>query len=481
MEGVSYNIMHGELNGRDRSRSMMATGTDAESESSQDYQTLHGVREEIVEKINSSSADVNALIAKALLRKLIQSVKASAAVAPGPQARRGIAEQFVAEVLEAVRADASGEKTELLLSVLESSALHDIAAYLRGKLRANSASDGSRRQEANGSPASPKFPRDMPKLEPAAEDSGVVIAKVCDNGVGNSATASYTEGSEDRPNDNFTQHQMTADSTTSGRPSKPVSAGVVVVEQDHVDMDNHLEEGTSTSPVADTQPHTHSPPMVSVLPEVKRMQQDRQDLQAKLAEKTNSEELLKDELKQVRLEKKDREEKLKEKDRELQAVKKEKDSQITKLKEQIGSLQVKIGDLQEELSSERKSNAAQIQKFKYELSTLKQEMEEKEEKYNKDKLRLTEEKHALEIQIERMHTKEERMKRQISDEQVKVAKQEKTCAELKAQISQTLVEKLEKVHQDSIAENEQLKKERQDSIAENEQLKKELRATKTAV
>ena len=456
---------------------MMATGTDADSESSQDYQILHGVREDILEKINSSRADVvNALIAKALSRKLIQSVKPSTAAAHWPQAKRERAEQFVADVLEAIRADASGANTELFIKLLEESALNDIATYLRGKLQEDSPLDESSTNEASRTPTSPKHPPSLrlsgsggayggqPKLEPVEQDSAIASLEVVENGNSpNAVTHAH-------PELHTTQHQMTVDHS-SGATFSQISPGVVFVEDNHIENLVVDSQESSSPATSDTQPHTDGPPSVNqssvpVLPETKRMQQVNQDLRAELAERKDKEEGLCKKLTKLECEKKDSEEKLKKKEEELETVQREKDAEIEGLKAQIKEKEKKMAELQKKLSEREKENEESREQYEQEIKALETKIEKMTEQYNSKGLELRLEISDLKLELEKMKTSEEKLRRQVSEEKennanlrVEMADGKRKTAEEKQKTAEEEKEQALQKHRDSLSRTEKLEKE----------------------
>ena len=402
------------------------------------YLALRSVHNELAIKIATSGTDQNVLLAKAKEKGLVQSVQASATVTPGPQSKKEKAEQLVTQVLEAVRADVT--KIDVFLQLLDESLLDNIATYLRRKLQdyAHRHSDGTvspggiqpSHQACSGSGSEAT---NQPKVKPTRTDD-----------------SAYAEASNSVPQDGDTessQHQMASSDTTISASFKPLSAGVVIVEQDHT---NNLvvETEDPMSAVTDTQPHAEGPSPVTsisvpVLPEVKRMAQENKDLQAQLA--------------QVQVEKDMIQQELVEKEEELKAVKEEKDSQIQ-------ALRTEMDRLKDELKNEKENNVAEKEKYEKDIKRLKQEMKAKEDEYNKERIRLMEEKHKLELKIEKMHTKEERMLRQISDEKVKVAE---LRIEMSEQKSERAVEDLKKQHEEEVSA---LKREHRNSLEKTKEL-----------
>ena len=449
----------------------------------QDYETLREVREELVSKIAASTADENVLIAKARDKGLIQSIQASAAVAPGHQSKREKAEQLVNQVLEGVRSDET--KTEDFLQLLVECSFADVAAYLREMLR-----EGAKRRDEDGK-ASPRDP--SPPLRPGSGYGHLPKLEAASN-----RDSAFTEmGEEDNRGDDaicvtHTQHQLATDDTASGASFKRLTTGVVVVEQDHTD---NLTVGSDSpvSAVADTQPHSEGPPAVSgssvpVLPEVKQMEQENKDLQAQLAQKTSNEDSLQKELKKVQAEKEESEKKLAKTRMELET----KDSQIKQLK-------AKIERLESERQTERENNAAEKERYAGEIAMLKAQLQEKEAEYGKDQITLRQKIHDLELEIEKMNTREKEMKWRIAEEEKKVLmenqkvlmesqkvfQEKEKCAKLQVTLaeenSKRNVEEVQKLqqeigrikfeHQNSLNEIEKM---RVNNATENEQLKEEL-------
>ena len=398
------------------------------------YQVVRNVHSELAIKIATSGTDQNVLLAKAKEKGLVQSVQASATVTPGPQSKKEKAEQLVTQVLEAVRAD--GTKIDVFLKLLEESLLHNIATYLRSKLQGyahrHSDETGDFQPSHQACSGSGSKAANHPKLEPARVDDSAYVE---------ASNSVHQDG------DTGSSHQMAAADTTINASFKPLSAGVVIVEQDHTD-NLVVETEDPMSAVTDTQPHAEGPPpmtssSVPVLPEVKRMAQENKDLQAQLA--------------QVQVEKDMIQKELVEKEEELKAVKEEKDSQIQALKTEMERLKV-------ELKNEKENNVAEKAKYEKDIKRLKQEMKAKEDEYNKEKIRLMEDKHKLELRIEKMHTKEERMLRQISEEKVKVAE---LRIEMSEQKSERAVEDLKKQHEEEVAA---LKNEHRNSLEKTKEL-----------
>lgn len=349
------------------------------------YQALREVCDDLVSKIATSSTDQNVLIARAQDKGLVQSVQASATVTlPGPRSKKEKAEQLVTQVLQAVKTD--GTKIDAFLQLLEENSLGDIALYLRSKLQEYTRRHGegttapddlrpSQRPSSGSGYGTITEHGGQPKLEPARADD-----------------SAYVEASNSVPQDGdagSSQHQMAAADTTINTSFKPLSssAGVVhvIVEQDHTD-NLVVETEDPGLAVIETQPHFEGQSPVTsisvpVLPEVKRMAQENKDLQAQLAEKTNSEESLKKDLKQVQVERDKIQKELDKKEEELKAVKEEKDSQIQALKK-------KMDHLKEELKNEKENNVAEKAKYETEIKRLKQELKEKEDHYHKEKIRL---------------------------------------------------------------------------------------------
>lgn len=171
--------------------------------------------------------------------------------------------------------------------------------------------------------------------------------------------------------------------TSSSASLRPISEGVIA-EQNH--SENLVEEADDPMPaVPETQPPSEvSPPVTSsVLPEVKRMEQENKDLKAQLAEKTNCIESLKEKFER---EKTEIERKLYEKERELQSVKEQTNNEIQKLKMEIEALK--------EWKNENKTNLAEKER---EIERLR----EKEDNCQKEIDKLKEEKHRLELKIEK--------------------------------------------------------------------------------
>jgi hypothetical protein len=425
----------------------------------QDYETLREVREELVSKIAASTADENVLIAKARDKGLIQSIQASAAVAPGHQSKREKAEQLVNQVLEGVRSDET--KTEDFLQLLVECSFADVAAYLREMLREGA----KRRDDGKASPRDPS-----PPLRPGSGHGHLPKFEAASN-----RDSAFTEmGEEDNRGDDaicvtHTQHQLATDDTASGASFKRLTTGVVVVEQDHTD---NLTVGSDSpvSAVADTQPHSEGPPAVSgssvpVLPEVKQMEQENKDLQAQLAQKTSNEDSLKKDLEQLHIMKDESERKLREKEKELEKVKEENDSQIKALTDQMKRLK-------QELQNERENNIAEKQRHEKEIKKLKQLLKEKENKYHEETLRLTNEKHQLELALERMKTSEERMKRQISEEKVKYAELRADTSEQTTQRTREQSERAQQQHEEKM---QSMEKKHRNSLKMNKELEDEIR------
>lgn len=426
------------------------------------HQALLDVRRELVSQITASDADENVLIAKARDKRIIQSVQASATAAPGPQSKKEKAEQLVTQVLEAVRTDET--KVEEFLQLLEECLLGHIATYIRGKLR-----EYARRHEEAGKASA--------KLEPVrTEDSAFVEA------VESCESNSVPQGGTVDNGSTAAQHQMATTDATSGTPFRPLSTGVVVVEQGHTD-NLAVDTEAPVSAIADTQPHTDGPPSVTtstvpVLPEVKRMEQENKDLQAQLAQKTSNEDCLKKELKRVQNEKEESEKKLAQTKMELETVKKEKESQIQALK-------AKIEELQSERESQNQKNAAEKEKYEGEIAMLKQKLKEEKIKYNQDKLSLTREIHALELKIEQMKTREKEMELQISEEEKKILIEKGKCAKLQVEVAEGKQKNAEMQAEATKASSQRrvdelerevvkIRLEHRNSIDENEQLKEEL-------
>lgn len=430
----------------------MATGTNGA------YKVLLDVRKGLVSKIAASKVDENVLISKAQDKDkgLVQSVQATATLTLGPQSKKEKVEQLVTQVLEAVRTDET--KIVVFLHLLEESSLGSIATYLRGKLQESghkhgeeTASPGDFRPYNQPGPSSGSAYGNQPKLEPASTGDSAFVEVSTSVSLTND-----TDGSQ--------QHQMAA--ATSFR---PLSAGVVVVEQDHTD---NLEIESEESPaVPETQPHSEVPPSrTTVLPEVKRMEQENKELQTRLAKKIAKEESLKKELEKVQSEKEESTRKLAETRREL----KKKDTQIRELQE-------RMKNLQSELEDEKLHNAAEKEKYEGEITALKDQLQHQEAEYNKERLSLTKEIHALEIKVEQMNTREEQKKREIAEERHKCAKLEVKIAEEKQKNAEMCAEKSKASEQNSLKEIEDLKKKverielaHRNSIDENEELKKQL-------
>ena len=406
------------------------------------YIALLDARTELLQRLEASNADPNVLIAKAKDRRVIESVQASAAVAPGQQYAH-----LVNQVLDAVRSN--GEKAEGFVELLEESSLDDIASFLRGKLKEYSA-----RRSTSHRPQSPDH-RSSP-------GSGVTQTNLKTGSVDDSAideemtnTVFVENGSESPAADRAQRKLATVGQSAVAYTS--VSGGVVYAEP--VSSDN-----TVTS-VEDTQPHSEESASVmagsslAVLPETVNMLQTIRDLQAKLAEKVDNEQQLLRQLEAMEVEQKESEEKLKEKERELD----QKESQIRELKAQVGHLQ-------EKLRNEKQNNAAEKRRLEEKIEDLERQLKAKEEKFHKEKIDLMEEKFALRLEIQEMHTKEEKLRRQISEEKCKVAElctqavEDKTEREMK-ELKEGYEERLEDMrqkHRNSVSEVQKIKKEIED-------------------
>ena len=209
-------------------------------------------------------------------------------------------------------------------------------------------------------------------------------------------------------------------STSSSGSLKPISDGVIA-EENH--SENLVEEADDPMPaVPETQPHSE-PPVTSnsVLPEVKRMEQENKELKAQLAEKTNCIESLKEKFER---EKTEIEGKLYEKERELQSVKEQTNNEIQKLKLEIEALK--------EWKNENKTNLAEKER---EIERLR----EKEDKCQKEIDKLKEEKHRLELKIEKTEA-ELKGEIKILEEQIK-----QTQGRIEVQISESIKAKVEKL------------------------------------
>ena len=398
---------------------------------SQGYLALQEVRRELVEKIAASRADLNVLIAKSKNKGIIQSIQASAAVAPGHQSNnKEKAEALVNQVLEAVKADET--KVGEFLQLLEECSLGDIAAYLRQKLE-----ERARTRRRRGE--NPSHHQDgLPKLEPARTDD-----------------SAFAEDSVPRGFNDGDDAMRQQEASGGGTSFKPITTGVVALQDD-----GRGDGEESASPfVQDTQPHTEGQLSVTagagssvpVLPETKRLEQTNKDLQAQLSEKIRNEERLTEELEGVHRDKEEIEKELIEKEKELE----EKETQIKTLKAEMERLQ-------EQLKSEKENNVAEKQKLKAKIKELEVQLKEKEDKFHEEKLSLITEKHNLELTMEKMRTNEERLLRQISDEKCKVAELNKEAAERNQKESlddmkkdyEKKMESMENNHRNSVVELE---------------------------
>lgn len=179
---------------------------------------------------------------------------------------------------------------------------------------------------------------------------------------------------------------------SSSAPRTPISEGVIAEQNP---AENLVEEADDPlGAVPETQPHPEvSPPVTSssVLPEVKRMEQENKELQAKLAEKNSDIERLKESHER---EKAEIERKLNEKERELQSVKEQTNHEIQKLKIEIG------------LKEWKNENIANLAEKEKEIERLR----EKEDICQKEINKLKEEKYRLEMKI---NTTEADLKGQI--------------------------------------------------------------------
>ena len=220
--------------------------------------------------------------------------------------------------------------------------------------------------------------------------------------------------------------------TSSSGSLKPISEGVVA-EENH--SGNLVEEADNSMPVAvpesQTQPHSELPVTsnsVTVLPEVKRMEQENKELKAQLAEKTNCIESLKEKFER---EKTEIEGKLYEKERELQSVKEQTNNEIQKLKLEIEALK--------EWKNENKTNLAEKER---EIERLR----DKEDKCQKEIDKLKEEKHRLDLKIQKMEAElqktEAKLKGEIKflEEQIK-----QTQGRIEVQVSESIKAKAEKL------------------------------------
>ena len=425
----------------------MATGGDDDP---LEYQALRHVRRDLIVKLVASKVDENLLIARARDRKIIQSIQASATVAPGQQSRTEKAEQLVNQVLEAVRTDTT--KIDEFLQLLDDTSLGDIATHLRSKLHEYYT---ARRKDRESNRRPVDHSNCLPKLEHApvsTEDSAYAEDRqtaLQDDDGRPPYHQSDTAGTA--------QHQLaTIEASESTSTFKPLSNSVVVVEQQHTS--NLIVSTYNTSPsIADTQPHSDVLPSVAtgnsavILPETKRMQQENQDLQAQLAEKISHEEHLVRELRAMSLDKAKSEQKLKEKEEQLE----QKEAQIKQMKAEMQRLQ-------HELKEERENNVAEKKKLEEQIKNLEQQLKEKEDSFAKEKLELVEEKHKFELAIERMRTKEETMKCQILTEKCNVA-------ELRVQIKEygqkNAIDEIMRRHEQHV---NTIKLEHQNSMAEKE-------------
>ena len=357
-----------------------------------DYPALRDVRRELVNRITDSEADENVLIAKAKDKGLVQSIQASATVAPGRQSKREKVGQLVNQAIQAIKSDET--KLGVFLQLLEECSLGNIAAYLSEKREEHARARQRRTRQSTGRG------NDLPKLETAGADD-----------------SAFAEDAVPQSN-GTTHHQLTATGGAGeGASFKPITSGVVYVEQNH--GSNLTVESEDPLPsVEDTQPHTEeglwllvsASGSVPVLPETKRLEQANRDLQAQLAEKESEEKRLTEELEEVHMEK----EKI---ERELE----EKEKQLEEKELQIKTIKAKMESLQQELKAEKKNNMTEKEKHEKEIEEYKRQLKEEEDMFLKEKLQLIEEKHELELKVQKMFTREETMKRQISEEQLKVA------------------------------------------------------------
>jgi hypothetical protein len=416
------------------------------------YKALLDVRKELVDKLVTCRADPNVLIVKAKGRGMIGSIQASAAVVPGSESGREKAQQLVNQVLEAAETDDS--KVEEFAQLLEENSLGEVAAFLREKPTGQPPVQDSHTpfREPEQRIPDDSYGDRPPKLEPVSLDSGVA------------KDLSQVQNGNTSPEFDRTQHKLAERKPSVGISFEAVPGGMVYVEQEHDDNLDVASEKPVHS-VADTQPHVEeSSSMLGdrsahILPETKSLLQTNQDLQTQLAVKTNNEQTLEEQLKQMGIEKKQNVEKLAQKEKELQ----EKEQQIKQLK-------AKVSDLTQELQSEKKSNIKVKTELEEKIKHLKCQLKEKEAKFNEEKFRLIDEKHKLEMKIQTMHTDEETLKRLILEEKCKVAelhaqaekdKTERTVNDLKREHEKQMenyVQKIENIrqeHRNSISQKDQ--------------------------
>ena len=434
------------------------------------YNALLDVRTELVDKLVTCRADPNVLIVKAKDRGMIGSIQASAAVAPGSESGREKAEQLVNQILEATKTDDT--KVEEFAQLLEENSLGEVAAFLRGKPTEHPPVQDSHvpfREPEQRIPGDGYGDR-PPKLEPVSlDDSGVA------------KDMSQVQNGNTSPEFDRTQHKLAERKPSVGISFEAVPGGMVYAEQEHDDNLDVASEKPVHS-IADTQPHVEESPSMlgdrstQILPETKSLLQTNQDLQARLAVKTNNEQKLEDQLKQMGIEKKQNEEELAQKEKEL----KEKEQQIEQLK-------AKVSDLTQELQNEKESNVKVKTELEEKIKHLKCQLKEEEAKFNEEKFHLIAEKHKLELKIQTMHTEEEKLKRLILEEKCKVAelhaqaekdKTERTVGDLKREHEKQMenyVQKIENIkqeHRNSISQKDQ---EHQVAIRElNSKLEKQM-------
>ena len=415
------------------------------------YLALLDARTELLQRLEASNADPNVLIAKAKDRRVIESVQASAAVAPGQQYRQNKAAHLVNQILDAVRSN--GEKAEGFVELLEESSLDDIASFLRGKLEEYSA--------RRSTPHRPQSPDHRSSPGSGVTQTNLKAGCVEDSAIDEEMTNTvFVENGSESPAVDRAQRKL-ATVGQSAVAYTSVSGGVVYAEPGHTENIPVSSDNTVTS-VEDTQPHSEESASVmagsslAVLPETVNMLQTNRDLQAKLAEKDDNEQQLLRQLEVMEVEMKESEEKLKKKERELD----QKESQIRELKAQVGHLQ-------EKLRNEKQNNAAEKRRLEEKIEDLERQLKAKEEKFHKEKIDLMEEKFALKLEIQEMHTKEEKLRRQISEEKCKVAElctqamEDKTEREMK-EMKEGYEERLEDMrqkHRNSVSE---MKKEIED-------------------